>query len=383
MSRVVFAILACMALASVAPVFSQTRPVVPIHGIVLDGETGLPISGANIFVSGTTFGGASAVDGAYLFTIPEWMLEIDIVSSMVGYQSVTATVDAAGVNEVNQDFSMIQRVVELGSMTVSSSNTDWKNNLKRFEQRLFSTTAFGKKCVIRNPEVLDFIFDRSSEELEASANEALIIDNRQLGYTVTIHNARLTGTELMLKWEGTVQFKEMAPKNDKESRRWKKNRTHAYMGSPRHFLASMIEGTLEENRFNVWEVDQPGQVFKNYALQRSANDSENWFSYVGRDSTIYVQFYRTLMISYTGETQPTEYDRYMYVHALGTNSRGDQVSWARLDGAPVIIDRSGRQYTKYGMQLFGQWAWERLGEQLPFDYEPDPELVADLSLSRF
>ena len=34
----------------------------------------------------------------------------------------------------------------------------------------------------------------------------------------------------------------------------------------------------------------------------------------------------------------------------------------------VLFDDQGHERTEMGLMRYGYWAWERIGEQLPYDY---------------
>jgi CarboxypepD_reg-like domain len=377
-------ILICLSLSpALLPVAAQQADRIPVHGIVTDARTGKGITGVNVFVVGTTFGAATLENGRYEFHIPRGSRKIKLVASMVGYTKDVASVESLRLDEVNRDFALEETIIELGPIVVSSSNKEWKQNLERFRERLFSSTPFGQDCEIMNPTVLEFVFDDESAVLRAVASAPLVIENRATGYVVTLYDARLNGTATDLRWEGLLQFVEMDDGNESIKALWRTNRAHAYMGSPTHFLASLVSGRLAANNFRVWEVDEPGMTRKNRPVRPNKKTSVHLAKTGDPDSTLILSFDRTLLVNYTGETQPDEYVDYTVRYNLAKNLRNDQLSWGRLFGTEIMIDHAGRQYTRYGMEIFGQWAWERLAEQLPFNYQPDPELVRELSLDRF
>jgi hypothetical protein len=88
-----------------------------------------------------------------------------------------------------------------------------------------------------------------------------------------------------------------------------------------------------------------------------------------------------LYIVYTKETQGTAYDRYIQAYAPG--ARGGiiesgigkyQMSWIEAPSGMAMIDDAGRVYAgadEYPIIHYGYWAWERFGEKLPANYDPD------------
>ena len=52
------------------------------------------------------------------------------------------------------------------------------------------------------------------------------------------------------------------------------------------------------------------------------------------------------------------------------SSRPTQSSWLTLLMGFTLIDAKGNEYGNYALKRYGYWGWERLGEQLPYDYQP-------------
>ena len=79
------------ALILVSFVFAQST----ITGTVAD-ESGNPLSGANITIDGTLYGGASGKDGDYVINIPAGTVAgntVVVTASYIGYSSTSASVD--------------------------------------------------------------------------------------------------------------------------------------------------------------------------------------------------------------------------------------------------------------------------------------------------
>jgi hypothetical protein len=62
------------------------------------------------------------------------------------------------------------------------SNADWKKNYEQFKKDFIGTNDNAKFCKILNPRVLDLIYYRKTQTLEASTDEFLVMENDALGY---------------------------------------------------------------------------------------------------------------------------------------------------------------------------------------------------------
>ena len=96
-------------------VFAQST----IQGTVSD-ESGNPLVGANVTVDGTSFGGATGVNGDYMINVPSGTIDgntVMIMANYIGYKSASASVDVPVDGSVNQNFSLA--VDPIGMKTVS------------------------------------------------------------------------------------------------------------------------------------------------------------------------------------------------------------------------------------------------------------------------
>ncbi len=74
-----------------------------------------------------------------------------------------------------------------------------------------------------------------------------------------------------------------------------------------------------------------------------------------------------LHVTFTKEFEEDNYLDYIYEVDRGSS---DQQSYFKLNTDPLLMDSSGRVYNPYGAILYGYWAWERVAEKLPFEYQP-------------
>ena len=370
-----------------------------LSGTVIDAETNEPLPGVNVFVAGTTLGAATDEDGAFAMRLPA-QHQFEVVASMLGYQVEAKLIRRAELPPEGLTFRLQRVSLELGTVEVVAEDpTAWRKNLNRFTALLFSTTAYGKRCTLVNPEALTFLFDEGEDVLHATAHEALIIENHALGYRITIHEPFLEGKEALLRWGGKIQFEEMDAENARTRRRWLRNRRRVYEGSNRHFLAALVADRVIQEGFKAYYVDQPGFTSKREPIDEEMeernlmdeivpqpqNDSEERPPLLEdglTDDTRTLRFAGFLYVTYLKEAAPTEYTAYLNKYGLqpdrlrsGLPSESSwipiQSSWITLPQGFVTIDAHGNEYGDYMITRFGYWAWERLGEQLPYNYEPD------------
>ncbi len=364
----------------VGPAWLHAQPA-GLFGQVLDAETGAPLSGVNVFVAGTTLGAATDQDGQFDIPLPGHP-QFEVVASMLGYKVEAKTLRSTELPPEGLAFRLHPITVELDAVEVVAERPRaWKRNLERFTALLFSTTSNGKKCTLLNPEVLNFSYDKATEILIATASGPLEIENPTLGYRITIHEPSLVGRVGQLRWGGKLQFEELTPKNARARKKWQRNRQRAYEGSDRHFLASLVAGTVAEEGFSAYYVGKPGGVStRNPILEmdlgwQRGEEMPPLLEDGYTDDTRTLRFSGFLYVLYVYEGEPKEYLEYRDKLGLQHNlfsSRPTQSSWLTLLMGFTLIDAKGNEYGRnYALKRYGYWGWERLGEQLPYDYQPD------------
>lgn len=354
----------------------RAQQATSLTGRVLDATTDESLPGVNVFIAGTTFGTASDTEGHFEMALPP-RLEFEVVASMVGYKTVVLTVKTAALPEGGLLIRLHPETIELDAVEVVAEHPrEWQRNLERLNNLLFSSTAYGRKCEILNPEVLDLSYDDAAGDLYAVASQPLEIENRALGYRIVIHGASLQGNENHLQWGGKFQFTELEPKNKRERRKWADARKRAYRGSTRHFLASVVKGSLEDTGFKAYYVEQPGLMTTGrpvYEMRMHPRDKAPPALIVEgpEDETWLMNFSGTVYVSFN-EEEPREYIAYhKEVHGLSRAAQPEQSSWLSLTKGGTVIDAFGNDYVSYALEEYGYWGWERMGEQLPYDYQPN------------
>ncbi len=376
-------LLAVLLFFAAGPVRLHAQPA-RVFGTVIDAETGQPLPGVNVFVAGTTLGAATDQDGHFDMRRPA-QHEFEVVASMLGYKVEAKTLRPTDLPQEGLLVRLLSITFELDAVEVVAERPRaWKRNLERFTALLFSTTSNGKKCELLNPEVLDFSFDKATEILEATAGAPLQIDNPSLGYRITIHDPSLVGREGQLRWGGKLQFEELDAPNERARKKWARNRQRVYEGSARHFLASLVAGTVVEEGFSAYYVYKPGAVSKRNPIREMGLDFqprempallEDGYT----EDTRTLRFFGFLYVLYIYEGESEEYVDYQNKYRLRPDrgrpagppmARPAQSSWLTLLTDFTLIDRKGNEYGGYALKRYGYWGWERLGEKLPYDYQP-------------
>ena len=368
--------------------FSQTR----IDGRIVDKSTSEPLVGVNVFFSKTTWGATTDDNGFYTLTnIPAGQYEL--VVSMIGYEVEREQMIIKSDERFTLNFRLQSRAILMSEINVTAK-TDrvWKKSYDRFRRSFLGTSKNGESCLILNEFVLTF--DDSGQYFKAKASQPIRIENPELGYRITyiLDDFEIDGTEV--RYAGDHYYESMSSKSKRQLKKWEKNRKKAYNGSLRHLLKTLTD------RFDLRFTINNGMIIQN----------DNWNSIAGRKkdplvregfsismnkkdlfgtSLIIEEEYKPLrsdtlvfpgatyeqpLLSFEGRMMVVymkESPELAYMMENDSPSSYKQTSYLLLRADSVYYDRDGRYFEPYMIEQQGYSSWERIGDQLPFNYEQE------------
>ena len=371
-----------------ASLFSQTR----IDGRIVDKSTSEPLVGVNVFFSKTTWGATTDDNGFYTLTnIPAGQYEL--VVSMIGYEVEREQMIIKTDERFTLNFRLQSRAILMSEVNVTAK-TDrvWKKNYDRFRRSFLGTSKNGESCLILNEFVLTF--DENGQYFRAKASQPIRIENPELGYRITyiLDDFEIDGTEV--RFAGDHYYESMISKSKRQLKKWEKNRKKAYNGSLRHLLKTLTD------RFDLRFTINNGMIIQN----------DNWNSITGRKkdplvregfsismnkkdlfgtSLIIEEEYKPLrsdtlvfpgatyeqpLLSFEGRMMVVymkESPELAYMMENDSPSSYKQTSYLLLRADSVYYDRDGRFFEPYMIEQQGYSSWERIGDQLPFNYEQE------------
>ena len=368
--------------------FSQTR----IDGRIVDKSTSEPLVGVNVFFSKTTWGATTDDNGFYRLTnIPAGQYEL--VVSMIGYEVEREQMIIKSDERFTLNFRLQSRAILMSEINVTAK-TDrvWKKSYDRFRRSFLGTSKNGESCLILNEFVLTF--DDNDQYFKAKASQPIRIENPELGYRITyiLDDFEIDGTEV--RYAGDHYYESMSSKSKRQLKKWEKNRKKSYNGSLRHLLKTLTD------RFDLRFTFNEGMIIQN----------DNWNSIAGRKkdplvregfsismnkkdlfgtSLIIEEEYKPLrsdtlvfpgatfeqpMLSFEGRMMVVymkESPELAYMMENDSPSSYKQTSYLLLRADSVNYDRDGRYFEPYMIEQQGYSSWERIGDQLPFNYEQE------------
>jgi hypothetical protein len=353
-----------------------------LTGIISDRYTNEPVAGVNVFIAGTLKGSSTNLDGVYLIKDVNKGL-YELAASHISYEITIAKVDIRGTaKKISRDFALNPKINQLKELkVVSLKYKEWEKYFGIFKQEFLGSTHNARRCEILNPEVLDFIFYEEEKSIIVKAYKPLIIINTALGYELDYYLKFFEIVQGNTRSTGISNFKELEPKNEREKKKWAKNRLKSYHGSITHFLRSLANSSSESKGFKIFGL-------KELPLEKDIKSKKiNPNALVENSSVIgekVLKFDNYLKVVYTKETETSAYVDDQIRRSMGIDpyvkdyynsvrrgvSLGKQTSFIKLNYKKATLNAKGFFKESLAATTFGYWSWERLAESLPSEYEP-------------
>lgn len=352
---------------------------VSLLGKLTDRETQSPVPFANIFIAGSQKGTVSDSSGQYLLENPGTG-RTEVVVSHIGYETYTQVILVPEVKELEMNIVLTPRPLATENIDIEAKRSSaWKRSFKDFKQGFLGTSPLAAKCEILNPEVL--IFQQNKRGLTASATDLLKIENRALGYLVLFSLDAFYQKGLTVSYGGKPLFIPLSPENEKEEKRWQKQRRIAYLGSPRHFYATITRNSWKEAGFEMYEASLKSD-------KKGFRRISTWHPELSSSSvqgTYGIPVNGFLEVVYTGEndwrntsTGGPSGNSNGPGGATGGNRRSAgsapvsrfQTSWVYCTKNHILVDGNGRVLNPQDTREYGFWAEEKVAELLPWDFTP-------------
>ncbi|UFH33606.1 carboxypeptidase-like regulatory domain-containing protein [Chryseobacterium sp. C-71] len=205
-----------------------------------------PISNVNIYLNGTKTGTISEADGSFTLQLPS-SNNNSLVFQKDDYE--TFTINTSEVLNKTLKVVLIKAKEIEEVRIVPYTETAYKNYIQFF---LDSFIGYDKQNVrIKNQRSLKFSYDKENKILKVKAPQTLIIENKNLGYTIDYNLVEFSANfnENTTRFTGTSFFRE-TKSNDKV----KLNRMNAYDGSQTHFFRSVYENKVADEGFIVNQI---------------------------------------------------------------------------------------------------------------------------------
>jgi len=333
-----------------------------VLGKVLDAETKQPLQGASAYCQNTTQGTISNSQGLFYMHLPNG--GYDMVVTYTGYEKKVIRISN---NQPLADTLLVELAKEDKSLTEvavvgSTEDPDGLNKYgKFFSENFIGNTGYSNQVSIQNPEVLHFFYSKKRNRLKITAKEDVIILNYALGYKIRyqLDSFSYDYTSNITQYTGSPLFQEMDSTEEVKAQ-WKKNRAHTYLGSRLHFMRSFYDSSLAKQGFIVEKLNDDPQSVKGTFI----TDLYNAQDYVADSGDVEINWTGRYRISY-GNVLPDK--QFLEEYKLPPSTRFQITVLDIANG--FVIEKNGYFYEQYDVINSGYWAWKKLAELLPYDYE--------------
>lgn len=226
-----------------------------VSGRVIDSLTNEPLPYVNVFFANTSFGASTDANGEYRFSgFPSG--KYDLIFTYVGYVMTQQAVAFTGDTRVVANQPLVQEAKLLSEVLVKPDTLNWKRNYQSFKHHFLGASKNAAACEIKNPKSIFLYFDPRDAVLVAHAREPIIVENKATGYRIKyhLHHFEYQARPGLFTIYGLPQFEEMEPKNEREQKRWQRERDRAFYGSLNHFMRSWQQQQWKEDNFKVSRV---------------------------------------------------------------------------------------------------------------------------------
>lgn len=367
---------------------SSNAQTFSLKGKIVDSISGSPLAKATVYINNSTKGTVSDENGNYILTgITKGSYELII--SYVGYKPILKNIRITASGYIS-DFKLQVEEKQLREVLIISNSTR-NQYLDLFKKNVLGFTFDAGKCIIRNTDVIQFVQGVHQNDIQAVADEELEIYNPVLGYTIYF---RITDVFFNTKskeshFYGYTRFVDLMNK-DAVNLKWLRNRRNVYLGSSQHFFRSLVRKELYKEGFiiSVDENDILTQRERNMNVTSDGSSStvtQMNFSSAAmirslKEDSILTEYNQDGYIIYELNLEKRLYIKYrrnsdlklQIIRALHLKTEEEigTLTALRLRTVPVLLDYKGVVLTLANLYFDGIWAYERMANMLPEDYEP-------------
>jgi len=349
-------------LSFVCVVQSMQAQNFPVLGKVIDSASGQPLSKASAFCQNTTFGTITNNDGLFYMNLPNG--GYDLVISYTGYEKKLVRISNTQANKDTLVFVMAPQDNSMEIVAVVATNEvadGWNKYGKFFSDNFIGTTPNAGQCVIQNPEVLHFFYTKKRNRLKVTSKEEITIINNALGYKIRyqLDSFSYDYNTNISQYTGFPLFEEL-DSTDEAKQTWAKNRARTYLGSRLHFMRAMYDSIVTDEGFTVEKMSSNLKNIK-------GTDITDLY-----DSSLYTADSSGVIVNWDGRyrigfKRVLPEKKFLQEFKLPANSNMQVTLLDIADG--FVIEQNGYFYEQYDVINSGYWAWKKLAELLPYNYE--------------
>lgn len=390
--------------AFLIPILLSAQPF-QVSGTIINGEDDKTIEGASIFINNASGGTVSGKDGQFFLSNISFN-KFELVVSHVSFETLVVPITPENIGR-RFKIQLAPKQAELQNVVVAPiEKNGWERWGRLFTQSFIGTSDLAAHCTFKNPQVLRFRYNKNTGVLKVTASDKLIIENKKLGYTIhyQLEEFMYSSKEGMTSYTGYTSFIPMDARRDRKMENWRKERLEAYSGSVMHFMRSAYKNTLAEEGYElrtlrrIYKKDTATRALYDALLQGKVDavdtsryvvqlmksnsglgapiiyifgknglpcDSIRW-----KDSTgnVFLFFGNELQVRYKNELEKSEYAQQKSGGMLKPQKQHSIIFF--VERKPILVEANGLYFNPLSIFMEEYWAWEKIAEMLPADYQP-------------
>jgi hypothetical protein len=332
-------------------------------GKIIETATKQPLGGASVFCQNTTVGTVSTADGSFTLRLPNG--GYDLIVSYTGYETFEMRINAQNANGLTIELKQKDKNLEAAAVVGSNEVPDgFAKYGQFFSDNFIGTTANAAQCKIQNPEALQFYFSKKRNRLKVKGKEDIIVLNEALGYKIKfqLDSFAYEYNSGFSVYSGFPFYEEMEGDSVQKAT-WAMNRKKAYAGSRLHFMRSWYDSTLIQQGFAIEQVDTQSVALKTTPIENVYDTS---LYRVLENREVEITYNGKLRIVYKKEMPDSVY---LAINKLPAHLRSQITLLVITEG--FTIEQNGYCYDQNDLANSGYWAWEKLADEVPYNYKPN------------
>lgn len=363
-----------------------------ISGRVFNAETKEAIVDANVYIANSSLGSSTDKYGRYKIIGVE-KGSYQLVVSSVGYKKIVRKILINSARDYRYTFNLEPKIYELPTVIINEEEKQlWQERLETFIKQFIGQSSNAEKCILKNPFVLEF--EEENNALVAKASQPLIIINNALGYEIKYFLDYFMYHPPNTLYKGIPVFKPLEAPDEETKAEWEEARLKTYCGSLRHFLSAAskdydeklhisydnnpmnndeYKGVLERQGFSVYHIKfirtyKNQLIYSKITTPEYISTAENGFEKI-------ISFEEALEIIYNRKEEDPKYLDFIYQNRWPEKP----VAHIYLHDDKVKFDSKGRYFDEFKIQTLDYWAFYRLADMLPFEYEVSDSVLENIN----
>lgn len=351
---------------------------VSISGVVNDVH-GQPIPGAAVYLASTKAATVTDPNGKFRFTnMP--VGGYDVLAQMIGFKPNSVKVQ---LSDKDETVTLVLSEATIGIDAVTIVPTVKRQQyMGLFMDYFIGRTENSTQCRIKNPEALYFHLNKRENVLSVSTNEFLEVENKALGYLVRYYlkEFRYNFNTKVVYYEGLPNFEDLTD-NAGTQKKWIKARERAYKGSAMHFYRTLASKTtakegfvIKKNvmtRMNSMSSDGKSSGIPTTLRPNNEDVAADTLLHKLNNDLDFLNFTSDLYIIYVKEVEAKPYSYSGYRLERPSEFGTSQISKIQPLQLPFYVYPNGTLVDPSSVIYSGFWAYEKIADQLPMDYEPE------------